>query len=53
MTSYGLTAFNSHHERYEAWFTFHEAAYLSEGIWKRGLCRCFSNDIFIVVKSPR
>jgi hypothetical protein len=25
-----LTSFDTHHERYEAWFTRHEAAYSSE-----------------------
>jgi SAM-dependent methyltransferase len=33
----GLTAFNTHQERYEAWFARHEAAYLSELLAVRAL----------------
>lgn len=34
---YGLAPFETHHERYEAWFDRHEAAYLSELLAVRAL----------------
>lgn len=37
VASYGLAAFETHHERYEAWFDRHEAAYLSELLAVRAL----------------
>ena len=36
-TRYGLAPFETHHERYEAWFDRHEAAYLSELLAVRAL----------------
>jgi hypothetical protein len=37
MARYGLTAFNTHHERYEAWFACYEAADLSALLAVRAL----------------